>query len=802
MADFQFLVFSIACKATLLLAIVSLVMFVGARRWPAACMIWQRVGIFGLLILPFAVCVVPTIGIPILSSESHGDMADAAVVLPRTVCRRSSNDSPVVEFAGESSGNEREMTDAASAIHFTSIPIQSAIIDAVSVEPVRRTISQRPNLLFGIIFTYGLVLSGLLVRFFGAWRGLERMKQASSPVSDAQWLNAMSNWIGVLRVNVPVELRVSDDVSIPMTFGGHCPVLLIPRHCLSTCDPTQRAAILIHELTHISRRDFQWQILTKMAASLYWFHPLAWFVRREAAALQERLCDSICSQYLGSATYGKTLVEIAFRSLRTRITELGIAMAHPSSLRRRLNDLNSCPKANAGRGGRGDQGLVVGVAAVVLGVVIFGMLTARIPGKPPAQATTAGSPAAAASTAVENADTGIVISDGPNGFPTFLTHDLAFNRDQNLSRNNPEFQLRQIGLVTYSTLNNDPENQEQEVEPGWEDDKSVFNAQVAATVNGEPILNGDILDRFSLYLIRVREEMIDTSNTSNLRYWRQAKPSVEEFKKLREAIIQREIAVYIQGALLVQHLKANVTPEEFIQLNKGIDEQFEKAIESLKRELNVSDNADLDLELHKKKTSLQAVKSNFVRERLSSACFSLKARSIAPVEDSEIQEYYQQDDDQFEVPRSIDWQQICLNKVVESTDDEVRKGLDDVLDELKRGESLEKVVAAHSRLKADTSRWENTKLGSLNDRELETQLFSMPLNEWRLVDDRKSSPSVVRVTDRRDARRKSIDEVREEIRERLEGERRNNCYRELMRTVYSSAVIETRYSLPQKLADQ
>lgn len=703
MTDIQFLGISIACKSTLLLAIVSLVMFVGARRSPGICMVWQRVGILGLLIVPFAVCVIPTIDIPVLPSKYSDDLAEAAVISPKTSSRSTSIPSPAVEFAGESSRFEREMTDAISATHMASIPVEYPTNAATPLEPVPVTTVQRSNLLSRIIFSYGLVLSVLLSRFVGALWGLKRLKRASSPVLDADWLNEMSDWIGTLGVNVPVELRVSDGISIPMTFGGCHPVLLIPRSCLSTCDQTQRTAVLIHELTHISRRDFQWQILTHIAASLYWFHPFAWYVRREAAVLQERLCDLTCSQHLGSANYGKTLVEIAFRSLRRPIAELGIAMASSSSLKRRLNDLKSSPTANTQPRGRMEQALVVGVATVVLGVVIFGMLTARISKTPPASRATIDSSAEVASTALENtvsrqttnenADVGLVTFLEPNRFPEFI----SLGRDRNLGGNNAGFEIRQVDLVTFAVSKNDSETSEQEDKTDWPDDSAAFNAQVAATVNGEPLLNDVILNRFSRYLADVRKQMMNRSNDAKSRHRQQSKPPVEEFGALREAIIQREIAVYIQRVLLVQYLKTNATPEELARLDKQLDEQFEREIEKLKRELYVSNDRDLDAELNKKGTSLQKVKNNFTLVRLAGECVGLKADPIVPVEESEIQEYYRQNHDQYA---------------------------------------------------------------------------------------------------------QSMGEVREDIRERLHSERRRNCIREFYKKVFSSAVIETQYSLPKNMVDQ
>ena len=118
---------------------------------------------------------------------------------------------------------------------------------------------------------------------------------------------------------------MSDTVSVPMTFGWRAPVILIPGDCLSTCDQTQRDAIVVHELTHIGHGDFFWQAMTRLAAALYWMHPLVWLIRHQDGTLCERVCDAFCSHHLSRALYARALVGIAGRKILKPAAALGIA---------------------------------------------------------------------------------------------------------------------------------------------------------------------------------------------------------------------------------------------------------------------------------------------------------------------------------------------------------------------------------------------------------------------------------------------------------------------------------------------
>ena len=124
------------------------------------------------------------------------------------------------------------------------------------IRPARSPAQQQEHPGLFLAAAYGVVVLALLVRFVRAWHGLAQLKRASSLVVDPVWQATLKHWSTALRVGRPVELRMSDTVSVPMTFCWRAPVILIPRDCLSTCDQTQRDAIVVHELTHIARGRF------------------------------------------------------------------------------------------------------------------------------------------------------------------------------------------------------------------------------------------------------------------------------------------------------------------------------------------------------------------------------------------------------------------------------------------------------------------------------------------------------------------------------------------------------------------
>src|SRR5262245_53659773 len=68
----------IAGKASLILAIATLLFVIAGRRRPHACTLWQRFGLAALLVLPVAACALPTVDIPLLSPAASVKPNDAA----------------------------------------------------------------------------------------------------------------------------------------------------------------------------------------------------------------------------------------------------------------------------------------------------------------------------------------------------------------------------------------------------------------------------------------------------------------------------------------------------------------------------------------------------------------------------------------------------------------------------------------------------------------------------------------------------------------------------------------------------
>jgi bla regulator protein blaR1 len=77
----------------------------------------------------------------------------------------------------------------------------------------------------------------------------------------------------------------------PGVFGIRKPVLLLPEGIAECLTPEQLEAVLAHELCHFRRRDNLTGAIHMVVETIFWFHPLVWWIRARPVEERERACD-------------------------------------------------------------------------------------------------------------------------------------------------------------------------------------------------------------------------------------------------------------------------------------------------------------------------------------------------------------------------------------------------------------------------------------------------------------------------------------------------------------------------------
>lgn len=201
------------------------------------------------------------------------------------------------------------------------------------------------------LLTYFLVAVALLARLlFGLALAL-RLWHSSTPIAPH----------GAAEIGADLNLRFSHRVSTPVTIGAG---VVLPAGYTSWTEEKLRI-VLAHERSHVNLHDFQVQILASFYAALAWFSPLGWWLKYKLSDLGEAISDrSGLNAAPDRSTYAEVLLEFA---AAPRPTLIGVAMARPSSISRRIERLlNDRYLRHAFSGGARTR-----VAVLVIPIVLF-----------------------------------------------------------------------------------------------------------------------------------------------------------------------------------------------------------------------------------------------------------------------------------------------------------------------------------------------------------------------------------------------------------------------------------------------
>ena len=128
----------------------------------------------------------------------------------------------------------------------------------------------------------------------------------------------IADWMKQHPLKRAVQIRVSDKIAAPLTYGVLRPVILLPK-CLDWTDEKNLRYILAHEFTHIRRFDIMKKWLLVAAVCVHWFNPLVWVMYILANRDIELSCDETVVRSFGEtmkSSYALALIGMEERRSR------------------------------------------------------------------------------------------------------------------------------------------------------------------------------------------------------------------------------------------------------------------------------------------------------------------------------------------------------------------------------------------------------------------------------------------------------------------------------------------------------
>lgn len=229
------------------------------------------------------------------------------------------------------------LVSAASHLPSPVAPAPTATVRPLSsvVQGIEQTFTPLPSsapeasshpLLFvlPVIWFAGFLVAG--ISWFGKWLEVRRVVRAATPVD----------------ADLPVPVRVTRARLEPGVVGILHPILLLPEGIHERLNAQQLSAVLAHEMCHVRRRDNLAVALHLAVETIFWFHPMLWWIRERLLDERERACDeAVLHSGSDPEAYAEGILSVCRLYLESPVAcASGVTGA---DLKKRVATILSCP---------------------------------------------------------------------------------------------------------------------------------------------------------------------------------------------------------------------------------------------------------------------------------------------------------------------------------------------------------------------------------------------------------------------------------------------------------------------------
>jgi beta-lactamase regulating signal transducer with metallopeptidase domain len=215
----------------------------------------------------------------------------------------------------------------------------------------------------------GLWLIGVLalsLRSLGGWWLIQRLRASATVEASAAVQASFRRISAALGLRRPALLRVSSAIAGPLTIGALRALVLLPLSAATSLGPDELEVVLAHELAHVRRADFFWNLVQTVAETLFFFHPAVWWIGSRIRHERELSCDDLALTVCPNpVAYAHALFQLE----QQRSQQLHLAMAldghQPArTLRMRIGRILGEPQATSAH--RGPFSLAAASAALIV----------------------------------------------------------------------------------------------------------------------------------------------------------------------------------------------------------------------------------------------------------------------------------------------------------------------------------------------------------------------------------------------------------------------------------------------------
>jgi uncharacterized protein YjbI with pentapeptide repeats/beta-lactamase regulating signal transducer with metallopeptidase domain len=155
---------------------------------------------------------------------------------------------------------------------------------------VVRQVLRAPHLATALVALWLVVAAAGLAMLARNLVSLARIKRVALPL-DESVVRRLRRWRHSTRLGRAVELRVSNEVDVPVAVGFRTPTILLPVRVVEMEEIADLDQIAMHEYAHLDRYDDWTNLAQRVVERIFWFNPVVLVAGRQISLEREIACD-------------------------------------------------------------------------------------------------------------------------------------------------------------------------------------------------------------------------------------------------------------------------------------------------------------------------------------------------------------------------------------------------------------------------------------------------------------------------------------------------------------------------------
>jgi len=177
-----------------------------------------------------------------------------------------------------------------------------------------------------LLIIYLIPVALLLFRLLSALVISQRIYRNARPLAAPKTTHLLFSLKQKLLISRRVNLRLSDAIESPVSFGLFTPAIILPAQARDW-NASVMTDVLLHELCHIKRLDWLTTLFAYGLACVYWINPLVWLALKRLHEESEYSCDTaVLNAGRSDTDYAESLLGVASHCIHARRTK---RIGHP-----------------------------------------------------------------------------------------------------------------------------------------------------------------------------------------------------------------------------------------------------------------------------------------------------------------------------------------------------------------------------------------------------------------------------------------------------------------------------------------